>query len=163
LADLLQAEADSRHQRYVPARVPMAPWPFRKTLETFDFGVQPRIDERPMRTLAHLPWVDAAAHRIWLGPPGVGKTHLLVALALPAIQAPSSVYLVTVPDLVADLRKAWDENRFAKRLAVYPRPKLLGVDEGLSADGPAGGDALLPLGGRPLRNREHGPHGPHGL
>lgn len=129
LADLLQAEADSRHQRYVTSRVQMAHLPFRKTLETFDFSFQPSIDERQIRTLAHLQWVDAAANLILLGPPGVGKTHLLVALALTAIQARYSVYFVTVQDLVADLRKAWDENRFAKRLAVYTRPKLLCVDE----------------------------------
>ncbi|PSR32103.1 MAG: hypothetical protein C7B46_15895 [Sulfobacillus benefaciens] len=58
-----------------------------------------------------------------------GKTHLTVALALQAIQARQSVYFVTIQDLVADLRRAWDDNRFATRLTVYTRPKLLCIDE----------------------------------
>lgn len=128
LADRLQAEADSRPQRDVTSRVQMAPWPFRKTLEAFDFRFPPRIDERQIRTLAALQWVDGAANLLWLGPPGVGKTPWLVALALTAIPARYSVSCVTVQDLVADLRQARDENRFAKRLAIDTRPQLLGVD-----------------------------------
>lgn len=129
LTDLLQAEADARQQRYVASRTQMAHLPYRKTLDTFDFRFQPSIDERQVRELAHLQWVDAADNLVALGPPGVGKTHLLVALALAAIQARYSVYFVTIQDLVADLRKAWHENRFAQRLAVYTRPKLLCLDE----------------------------------
>ena len=87
------------------------------------------MDERPGRELATLQWGDAAGNLVVRGPPGVGKTHLVVALALAAIQARASVYFITVQDLVADLRKAWQENRFAQRLAVYTRPKLLCIDE----------------------------------
>lgn len=129
LTDLLQAEADVRQQRYVSSRIQMAHLPFRKTLETFDFAFQPSIDERQIRELAALHWVDDAANLILLGPPGVGKSHLVVAMALAAIQVRYSVYFVTIQDLVADLRKAWQENRFPQRLAVYARYKLLCVDE----------------------------------
>ena len=59
----------------------------------------------------------------------MAKTHLVVALAPAAIHARSSVYFVTIQDLVADLRKAWHENRFPARLALYTRPKLLCIDE----------------------------------
>ncbi len=64
-----------------------------------------------------------------LGPPGVGKTHLIVAMAVQAITMRIPVYFMTIRDLVADLRKAWDENRFATRLGVYLRPQLLCIDE----------------------------------
>ena len=64
-----------------------------------------------------------------MGLPGVGKTHLIVALALAAIQVRHSVYFITIQDLVADLRKGWYENRFPARLALYTRPKLLCIDE----------------------------------
>lgn len=50
-------------------------------------------------------------------------------MALQAIQARQSVYFVTIPDGIADLRRAWDDNRFATRLAVYTRPQWLCVDE----------------------------------
>ena len=129
LTDLLPAEADLRPQRYITSRTPRAHLPYRKTLDTFDLAFQPRVDERQIRELATLPWGDAAAHLVVLGPPGVGKTHLVVALALAAIQARHSVYFITVQDLVADRRKAWQENRFTPRLAVYTRPTLLCIDE----------------------------------
>ncbi len=127
--ELLQTEADARQQRYVTSRIQMAHLPFRKTLETFDFAFQPSIDERQIRELAGLHWVDESANVIFLGPPGVGKTNLVVAMAMAAIQVRASVYFVTIQDLVADLRKAWQENRFPQRLAVYSRYKLLCVDE----------------------------------
>lgn len=73
LADLLQAEVDARQQRYVTSRVQMAHLPFRKPLDTFDFAFQPSIDERQIRELAALHWVDGAANVLFLGPPGVGN------------------------------------------------------------------------------------------
>ena len=72
----------------------------------------------------------------WAPPPtrcwvlrGVGKTHLVVAMAVQAIVERIAVYCITLQDLVADLRKAWDENRFATRLGMYVRPRLLCIDE----------------------------------
>ncbi len=129
LADLLQAEADARQHRYITSRTQMAHLRYHKTLDTFDFGFQPRLDERQVRELATLQWIDAAANLVALGPPGVGKTHWVVALALTAIQARHFVYFITIQGLVADLRKAWHENRFPARLTLYTRPKLLCIDE----------------------------------
>ena len=129
LQDLLEAEVAQRHDRYVLSHTQMARLPFHKTLEEFDFRFQPSLDERHVRQLLTLQWVDAADNLIVLGPPGVGKTHLLVAMAMQAIQARVPVYFITIQDLVADLRKAWDENRFATRLAMYLRPRLLCIDE----------------------------------
>lgn len=54
------------------------------TLADFDFGFQPSIDERQIRELATLGFVHQAANVLFLGPPGVGKTHLAVALGLAA-------------------------------------------------------------------------------
>ena len=113
----------------ITSRTPRAHLPYRKTLDPFDCAFQPRGDERPGRELATLQWVDAAGNLVVLGPPGVGKTHLVVALALAAIPARHSGYVITVQDLVADRRQAWQEHRFAPRLAVYTRPKRLCIDE----------------------------------
>ena len=114
--------AQTKGQAERPTR--LAHLPYHQTLETFDFAFPPSLDERQVRELATLPWVDAAAHRAALDPPGVGKTPWLVALAIAAIHARHSVYFVTVQDLVADWRKAWHENRFPQRLAVYTRPSF---------------------------------------
>lgn len=121
LADLLQAEVDARQQRYVSSRVQMAHLPFRKPLDTFDFAFQPSIDERQIRELASLQWIDAAANVLFLGPPGVGKSHLTVSLALQAIQARQSVYFVTIQDMIADLRRAWGRQSVPRPIGgVYP-------------------------------------------
>ena len=129
LADLLEAEVAARQVRYVRSHTQMARLPFQKTLDDFDFRFQPSLDERQVRQLLTLQWVDAADNLLVLGPPGVGKTHLLVAMAMQAIHERIPVYFTTIQDLVADLRKAWDENRFAARLATYLRPRLLCIDE----------------------------------
>lgn len=123
LEDLLQAEVDARQQRYVSSRVQMAHLPFRKPLDAFDFAFQPSIDERQIRELATWHWIDAAAHRLFLGPPGVGNSPWTVSLALQALPARQSVYCVTIQDRIADRRRAWEDNRFPVRLAVYTRPQ----------------------------------------
>ena len=82
LADLLGVEVSARRERYLSTRTKLAHLPFQRTLEQFDFASQPSIDERHVRELAGLAFVAEAANILLLGPPGVGKTHLAVALAL---------------------------------------------------------------------------------
>ncbi|WP_242848408.1 IS21-like element helper ATPase IstB [Sulfobacillus thermosulfidooxidans] len=129
LIDVFRAEVAARQARYVVSHTQMSHLPFHKTLDQYDFTFQPSLDERQVRQLLTLQWVDAAENLIVLGPPGVGKTHLVVAMAGQAIVERISVYFITIQDLVADLRKAWDENRFATRLGMYVRPRLLCIDE----------------------------------
>lgn len=76
----------------------MARLPFQKTLDDFDFRFQPSLDERQVRQLLILPWVDAADNLLVLGPPGVGKTHRLVAMAVQAIHKRFPVYFTTIQD-----------------------------------------------------------------
>ena len=85
LSDLLGIEAAARRERYLKTRARLAHLPFHRTLEEFDFGFQPSIDESQVRELASLTFVSQAANLVLLGPPGVGKTHLAVALGLEAI------------------------------------------------------------------------------
>ena len=94
LLDLLSVEVAARRERYLKTRTRLAHFPFQRTLEQFDFSFQPSIDERLIRELATLSFVSEAANVILLGPPGVGKTHLAVALGLRAIEAGFGVYFV---------------------------------------------------------------------
>ncbi len=64
-----------------------------------------------------------------LGPPGVGKTHLAIALGIEAIVSGSSVYFVTIQDLVAQFQRARDENKLKERMSLLVKPKLLILDE----------------------------------
>ena len=82
LAQLLGLEVSARRERYLTTKTRMAHLPFLRTLEQFDFGFQPSIDERQVKELANLAFVAEASNILLLGPPGVGKTLLAIALAL---------------------------------------------------------------------------------
>jgi DNA replication protein DnaC len=129
LCDLLEAEAQARRDRQFEMRLKTARLPYRKTLEGFDFAFQPSVDERQIRELQSLRFVHEASNVIFLGPPGVGKTHLTVSLAWIALKAGHSAYFITANDLILDLGDARREGRLSKRLAVYLRPKILVIDE----------------------------------
>lgn len=129
LADLLRVETSARRERYLVTRTKLAHFPFRRTLETFDFSFQPSIDERQVRELSTLAFVADAANVILLGPPGVGKTHLAVGLGVKAIEHGYGVYFVKAHDLIEDLRRAHSEQRLDRRMRVYLSPKVLIVDE----------------------------------
>ena len=129
LADRLGAEAAARRQRYLTTRTRLAHLPFQRTLAQFDFRFQPSIDERQVRELATMAFVAEAANVLLLGPPGVGKTHLAVALGLQAIEQGHGVYFARAHDLMEDLRRAQAEHRLDRRLRVYLAPKVLIIDE----------------------------------
>ncbi len=83
----LQQEWNGRHQRGMESRLKQARLPWVKTLEQFDFTFQPGIDRKVVRELAGLAFVERSENVILLGPPGVGKTHLAIALGVKAVDA----------------------------------------------------------------------------
>jgi DNA replication protein DnaC len=129
LDHLLATEIEARSARDIAMKTKLAHFPATKTLEEFDFAFQPSINERQIRELATLRFVARGENVLLLGPPGVGKTHLAIALGMLAISQGVSVYFLTVADLLDLLQRDAKEDRLTHRLQALARPKLVILDE----------------------------------
>jgi DNA replication protein DnaC len=129
LLELLETELRARQEVQYRQSLKRARIPVSKTLEQFDFSFQPSIDAAQIRELKTLRFAHEAGNVVFLGPPGVGKTHLAIALTVEAIRAGFSAQFVTAHELVSDLGKAAREGRLDRRLRGYVTPKILVIDE----------------------------------
>jgi DNA replication protein DnaC len=129
LVQALETEWQGRYQRGIEARLRQARFPWLKTLDQFDFDFQPSLDRRQVRELAGMSFVERAHNVILLGPPGVGKTHLAIALGVKAVEAGYSVLFLTLEALMTRLVKAFNENRLDRSLQQLVYPKILIIDE----------------------------------
>ena len=129
LALLCEAEVAHREERRIQMGLGIAKFPYVRTLEGFDFAAQPSLDPRQLRDLAACRWVANGDTLLIQGPPGVGKSHLAVALGREAVRQGYSVLFTPAMALITGLMKGQAEGRLEERLAHYAKPKLLIIDE----------------------------------
>jgi DNA replication protein DnaC len=129
LEQVLESEANVRQERNIKVRTQLAGFPDLKRLEQFDFKFPSSIDEKKIRDLASLRFVERHENAVFLGPPGVGKTHLAVSLGMEAIRHGFSVYFVSLPDLLDRLVQAQAENRMRRKMSHLRKCRLLILDE----------------------------------
>jgi DNA replication protein DnaC len=126
---MLEAEVGMLDGRRYQARLKMAGLPHHKTLDEFDAAFQPDLDPKRLAELRSLRFVERKVSCLILGPPGVGKSHLSVGLAMEALARGYLVRYTTLDDLVRGLRQADALGKLNNKLAQLQRPHVLVIDE----------------------------------
>ena len=128
LDDLLEEEVAQKEQRRIEIAIKISGLPFKKSIDEFDFTFQPKLDRQKVMSLFDLTFIRQRGNIIFLGPPGVGKTHLAVSLAIKACQSGISIYFTNMEDLIKKLRKDHEAGRPGKGRSYY-KSSLVIVDE----------------------------------
>ena len=128
LDELLEEEVAAKEQRRIETAIKISGLPFIKSIDEFDFTFQPNLDRQKVMSLFDLAFIRQKGNVVFLGPPGVGKTHLAVSLALKACQAGLSIYFTNMEDLIKKLSKDHQAGR-AGRGRSYYKSSLVIVDE----------------------------------
>ena len=100
LYDLTKAEIDFRDERARRINITVSSFPYHKTLKDFDFSYQPTINKQKIMDLASLRFIEEKSNIIFIGSPGVGKTHLATALGIEAASQRVSTYFINFAELM---------------------------------------------------------------
>jgi DNA replication protein DnaC len=126
---LIDQELQSKDARSQALRTRIAGFPVEKRLEDFKFDCQPSLDQAVIKEIASLRFIHNAENIVFLGPPGVGKTHLAIGLGIEAIKAGFRVQFANASSMIEKLEKADQENRLEEKLRNLSRFHLLIIDE----------------------------------
>jgi DNA replication protein DnaC len=126
---VLGAQIELRNARRLEAAMRSSRLPAVKTLAGFDFSFQPSIKREQIESLHELGFVERRENVVFLGPPGVGKSHLAISLAIAAAESGRRVYYGTLADLIRSLEEAQAADKLMPRMKTLTYPSLLVVDE----------------------------------
>ena len=129
MLEMTEAQLSTKLRADDERRIRMANFPFVKTLADFDWSFQPSVPRGTVEELATLAFLERGGNAIFVGSPGVGKTHLSVAIGYEAVMAHRQVYFADCAKLVHDLKSADDKGTLDKRWRFFEHCSLLIVDE----------------------------------
>jgi DNA replication protein DnaC len=129
LDHILAEESLSKRRRAIETQMKTSGFPMKKELKDFDFSFQPSIDQRQIDELATMRFLENGENIVFLGPPGVGKTHLATSLGIVAAGHRCSTYYINCHQLIEQLKRAHFENRLPDKLRTLGKYRLLIIDE----------------------------------
>jgi DNA replication protein DnaC len=151
---ILQDELNVRHERMIARRRKSADFREQRSLDTFDFGFNPSINRNQVYELAACHFVRQRRDVLLVGPPGVGKSHLVQAIGHEALKAGFTVLYRSIFDLVREMLAQESQAGETRLLSKYLKPDLLIIDDmGLKALPAKGGEILLEVVMRRYENR----------
>lgn len=125
----LKEETAARSKRAFERRMKQAQFPYYTTIDDFDFGFQTSVTKRQMNQLTDLYWIEKAFNLLFLGPPGVGKTHLAVSLGIQAVKHGYKVYFVTMEELIKTLKTEEISAKSKQKIKKITTSDLVIIDE----------------------------------
>ncbi len=129
LLDLTNKEIEYRNERASQIQITVSAFPYKKEIEDFDFDYQPSINKQEIAELNNLGFLTKHENILFVGPSGVGKTHLATSICITAAKKRYSVYFISCHDLITQLNKAHFENKLESRIKHFCRYELLIINE----------------------------------
>ena len=129
LIKLTAYEIDFKEANMIRSMVKVGAFPHKKEIKDFDFSFQPSINKDQILDFASLRFLESQENIVFLGPSGVGKTHLATSIGIAAAKRRFSTYFIKCNDLIQQLKRAKLENRLDARLKHFSKYKVLIIDE----------------------------------
>ena len=129
LYELTNLEIEIHNEKRIQHSIQFAGFPYQKTFEEFDFSFQPCLNKEQILDFKNLRFIENKENILFVGSPGVGKTHLATAIGLENAKNNHTTYFINCNDLIETLKKAHSHNRLDEKLKNLAKYKLLIIDE----------------------------------
>lgn len=129
LDKLLWSEIEAKKARVARTNLKLAKLPFHRRIKDFDFSFQPSANERKINELKTLAFLERHENVIFLGPPGVGKSHLAVGLAIEGILNGHTAYFLSAHELIASIKENIESGKIHRKVKTWCKPNILIIDE----------------------------------
>lgn len=129
LYELTNLEVSFVQDKRINGSIKVANFPYLKTFEDYDFSFQPSLNKEKLLELKNLRFIDNTENILFVGSPGVGKTHLATAIGMETTKNRKLTYFINCNDLIDNLKRAYNENRLEARIKFYCKYKVLIIDE----------------------------------